>query len=164
MAERASHVRVSMLHQWQYELDHGADVTATVTVLAREGSREGVGEGSREGVGAPSGAPAVDASRRASGSRPRYVQHTILSWMRRRLSDQRHSTAGHRAVYQLLVARGAPSDGPFRPVEAVHDLADEAQSEDDDDGSGEGSDEEWTTDEEVEEELAARRARGRRPW
>ena len=81
MAERASHVRVSMLHQWQYELDHGADVTASVTVLAREGSREGVGEGSREGVGAPSGAPAVDASRRASGSRPRYVQHTILSWI-----------------------------------------------------------------------------------
>ena len=172
MAERASHVRVSMLHQWQYELDHGADVTASVTVLAREGSREGVGEGSRggmgegsrEGVGAPSGAPAVEGRRRASGSRRRYEQHTILSWMRRRLSDQRHSTAGHRAVYQLLVAHGAPSDGPFRPVEAVHDLADEAQSEDDDDGSGEGSDDEWTTDDEAEEELAARRARGRRPW
>ena len=34
MAERAAHVRCSKLHQFEYELDHGADVHATVGAFA----------------------------------------------------------------------------------------------------------------------------------
>lgn len=37
MAERASHCRVSTLHQFEYELEHGADLSATVTTNDHEG-------------------------------------------------------------------------------------------------------------------------------
>jgi hypothetical protein len=138
MAERASHVRVSMIHQWEYELDHGADLAATVWLPGTH----------HDGHGAPYTSGAA-----AAGSAPparRYVQYNILAWMSRRLRDQRHSKAGHRAVHNLLVARGAKADGPFRQV-PVRDVADEAiggDSDEDADGS-DGSDEQgWTTDDE----------------
>ena len=75
MAERAQHVRCSKLHQFQYEVEHGADLRAAV------------------------------------GS------FTILTWMHERLGLQRHSRPGHRAVHDLLCARGAVADRPFRPLD-----------------------------------------------
>ena len=52
MAERAQHVRVCKLHQWTYELDHGADLQATVhgrTLLEWMHSRLATGFHSRAG-------------------------------------------------------------------------------------------------------------------
>jgi hypothetical protein len=139
MAERASHVRVSTLHQWEYELDHGADVNATVDVAT-------------ESTGEPH-----DASSTASSTEPPAgrVTHTLLTWMERRLAHQRHSRAGHRAVHRLLVQRGARATRPFRPIPrkgrgsgtgAGLGVGRE-DGEDDEEEEG-GTTDEWTTDEE----------------
>ena len=64
-------VRRSKLHQWTYEITHGANVHA------------------------------------------RHVDCSLHKWMRERLTHQVHSVAGHREVYNLLVAHGYASCEPF---------------------------------------------------
>ena len=128
-----------------------------------EGSRGGMGEGSRERRGR-----SVRERPRWRSRRTKWQQATLRAAHHTELDAEATATAPldcrpSRGAILLWLRR--PVRQAVRPVEAVHDLADEAQSEDDDDdGSGEGSDDEWTTDDEAEEELAARRARGRRPW
>ena len=45
MAERAEHVRVGRLHQWRYELEHGADVHRTFAGFTLLGGCTGVSRG-----------------------------------------------------------------------------------------------------------------------
>lgn len=145
-----SHVRVALSHQWVYELDHGADLHATCAVLApREDKRAYSHNAGTAAERVAAGASRQSRYRQSQNqpppsSKPRKIRYTILSWMRRRLADQQHSRAGHRAVHKLLVERGAKEDEPFRPVEVVRDADDERRSDAD-------SEEEatvWTTDEE----------------
>ena len=114
LAERAEHVRSSKLNQWQYEIDHGADLQATVGGF------------------------------------------DVIRWMWARLGHQRHSRAGHAAVYDLLVSAGVPihhCDGPF----TVHNRAVAAGggTAGDEEADAEGWATDYTTDEECSIEEAA---------
>ena len=38
MAGCAAHVRTSSLHKWKYEVEHGADLTSTLSAIDHEGT------------------------------------------------------------------------------------------------------------------------------